>query len=123
MLLVQLAALLVLPSCWAIDQFSQLRAKTAAATPLKLDDSSYHALTSGARDYASVVLLTARGVNFGCQVCREVEPDWNAIAKSWLRNDKDGSSRVIFGTLDFVDGKNTFQSVPTSSTPSCTDSC
>jgi oligosaccharyltransferase complex subunit gamma len=33
------------------------------------------------------------------------------LAKSWTRGDKKGESRLVYGTLDFVDGKGTFQSV------------
>ena len=33
------------------------------------------------------------------------------LGKSWIKGDRNGESRVIFGTLDFLEGKGTFQKV------------
>jgi len=90
------------------DRFDTFRAKTA---PFKLDDASYGKLTNAPRDYAVAVLLTALKPQFGCQLCRDFEPEWELLARSWTKGDKKGESRLLFGTLDFVDGKGTFQSV------------
>jgi hypothetical protein len=92
------------------DRFKDFRAKTASG-PLKLDDPTYTQLTKAPRDYSVVVLLTALGARFGCQLCQEFQPEWEVLAKSWSKGDKKGDSRLIYGTLDFEDGKNTFQSV------------
>lgn len=93
------------------DRFSDFRAKSLSSTPLKLDDAVYNKLTQAPRDYAVVVLLTALETRFGCQLCREFQPEWDLLAKSWTKGDRTGESRLLFGTLDFIDGKNTFQSV------------
>jgi oligosaccharyltransferase complex subunit gamma len=93
------------------DRFSDFRAKSLSSTPLKLDDAVYNKLTQAPRDYAAVVLLTALETRFGCQLCREFQPEWDLLAKSWTKGDRTGESRLLFGTLDFIDGKNTFQSV------------
>lgn len=90
------------------DRFHTFRAQ---GSPLKLDDASFNELTSAPRDYAVAVLLTALEPRFGCQMCQEFQPEWNLLAKSWTKGDKDAESRTIFATLDFVDGKATFQSV------------
>ena len=95
----------------AADKFERYQTKSLASGPLKLDDSSYDKLTATGRDYAVVVLLTALEPRFGCQLCRDFQPEWELLAKSWTRGDKKGESRLIYGTLDFNDGKNTFQSV------------
>lgn len=92
------------------DRFSDFRTKTSSG-PLKLDDPTYTQLTKAPRDYSVVVLLTALGARFGCQLCQEFQPEWEVLAKSWSKGDKKGESRLIYGTLDFEDGKNTFQSV------------
>ena len=95
----------------AADRFQQFQSKALSSTPLKLDDGLYGQLTTAPRDYSVAVLLTALESRFGCQLCREFQPEWDLLSKSWIKGDKKGESRLIYGTLDFVDGKNTFQSV------------
>lgn len=92
------------------DRFSEFRSKSSSG-PLKLDDASYAQLTKAPRDYSVAVLLTALETRFGCVLCREFQPEWDLLGKSWVKGDREGKSRLVFGTLDFVDGKNTFQSV------------
>jgi oligosaccharyltransferase complex subunit gamma len=94
-----------------VDRFQDYHAKSLSGTPLKLSDTSYHRLTKEPRDYSVAVLLTALESRFGCHLCREFQPEWELLAKSWTKGDKTGISRLIYGTLDFVDGKETFQSV------------
>jgi len=95
----------------AADKFEQFHTKALSSAPLKLDDSVYAKLTSAPRDYSVAVLLTALEARFGCALCREFQPEWDLLSRSWTKGDKQGDSRLIFGTLDFIDGKNTFQSV------------
>jgi oligosaccharyltransferase complex subunit gamma len=95
----------------AADKFEQFHTKALSSAPLKLDDSVYAKLTAAPRDYSVAVLLTALEARFGCALCREFQPEWDLLSKSWTKGDKQGDSRLIFGTLDFIDGKNTFQSV------------
>lgn len=95
----------------AADKFEQFHTKALSSAPLKLDDSVYAKLTAAPRDYSVAVLLTALESRFGCALCREFQPEWDLLSKSWTKGDKQGDSRLVFGTLDFVDGKNTFQSV------------
>ncbi|KAF2101475.1 putative dolichyl-diphosphooligosaccharide-protein glycotransferase [Rhizodiscina lignyota] len=96
------------------DRFKDSIAKTQ---PLKLDDTSYGKLTSAPRDYAVAVLLTAMKPQFGCQMCREFDPEWTLLSNSWTKGDKNGESRLLFATLDFVDGRNTFQSLMLQTAP------
>lgn len=95
----------------AVDKFQLFHSKALSSSPLKLDDAIYGQLTSAPRDYSVAVLLTALESRFGCQLCREFQPEWDLLSKSWTKGDKKGESRLIYGTLDFTDGKNTFQSV------------
>jgi oligosaccharyltransferase complex subunit gamma len=95
----------------AVDKFHQFHTKALASTPLKLDDTVYGRLTAAPRDYSVAVLLTALESRFGCELCRQFQPEWDILSKSWTKGDKKGESRLIYGTLDFIDGKNTFQSV------------
>ena len=93
------------------DKFGQFHSELLSSNPLKLDDSRYDQITAAPRDYSVAVLLTALESRFGCQLCREFQPEWDLLAKSWTKGDKQGFSRLIYGTLDFIDGKGTFQSV------------
>ena len=93
------------------NKFEDYHSKSLSSTPLKLDDGSYEDLTAIPRDYSVVVLLTALEARFGCQLCRDFQPEWDLIGKSWNRGDRRGESRVLYGTLDFADGKGTFQKV------------
>lgn len=95
----------------AVDKFEQYHAKALSSAPLKFDDKIYGQLTGGGRDYSVAVLLTALESKFGCQLCREFQPEWDLLAKSWTKGDKKAESRLIYGTLDFSDGRGTFQSV------------
>lgn len=92
-------------------RFETFLARSQAQSPLKLDDASYDDLTSTPRDFTVIVLLTALEARFGCQLCREFQPEWDLLGKSWIKGDRQGDSRVIYGTLDFLDGKGTFQKV------------
>lgn len=94
------------------DKYTDARAKSlSVGGPLKLDDGGYASLTKAPRDYSVAVLLNALAPQFGCQLCREFQPEWEILGKSWMKGDKKGESRLIFATLDFADGRNTFQSV------------
>lgn len=95
----------------AVDRFQDFRTKAQSQNPVKLDDSLYRRLTNVNRDYSAVVLLTAMDARYGCQLCREFQPEWDLLARSWMKGDKQGQSRLIYGTLDFSDGRDTFMSV------------
>ena len=96
------------PSLAVFDDF---HSRFLSSAPLILDDSSYDSLTKAPRDYGVAVLLTALEARFGCVLCRDFQPEWDILAKSWARGDKKGNTRMLFGTLDFTDGKATFQKV------------
>lgn len=93
------------------DRFNEFHTKSLASSPIKLADPSYKTLTTAPRDYSIAVLLTAIDARFACQLCRDFQPEWDLLSKSWIKGDKAGNSRLIFGTLDFTDGRETFMSV------------
>ncbi|KAI2625730.1 hypothetical protein GGR54DRAFT_592753 [Hypoxylon sp. NC1633] len=99
------------------DRFDDFHAKAQATSPLKLLDSSYKQLTSAPRDYSAAVLLTALEPRFGCQLCTDFQPEWDVLARSWAKGDRKGDSRLIFGTLDFANGRDTFISLGLQSAP------
>lgn len=97
----------------AEERFQLYHSKALSSAPVKLADASYRELTSTPRDYAVAVLLTAMDPRYGCQLCREFQPEWDLLARSWTSGDKKGLSRIVYGTLDFSDGRDIFMSVST----------
>lgn len=93
------------------DAFKQFRSQALSSGQVKLDDETYKELTSTPRDYSAAVLLTALEPRYGCQLCREFQPEWDLLARSWTKGDKAGNSRLIYASLDFNEGRNTFLSV------------
>lgn len=91
--------------------FETYHAKSQSSAPLQLDDVSYNELTATPRNHSVVVLLTALEARFGCQLCRDFQPEWDLLGRSWAKGDRHGDSRILLGTLDFADGKATFQKV------------
>ncbi|KAJ2901710.1 Magnesium transporter protein 1 [Zalerion maritima] len=99
------------------ERFSDYHTKALASSPVKLKDSTYQTLTSTPRDYSVAVLLTALDTRYGCQLCREFHPEWELLSRSWVKGDREGESRLIFGTLDFADGRETFVSLGLQTAP------
>lgn len=93
------------------ERFDEFHAKALSSSPLKLSDVSYKSLTATPRDYSVAVLLTALESRFGCQLCRDFQPEWDLVGKSWAKGDKAGDSRMLFSTLDFANGRDIFLSV------------
>ena len=97
--------------------FEDFHSLALSSTPLKLDDAIYDELTAAPRNYSTAILLTALQPQYGCQLCRDLQPEWNLLARSWIKGDKAGTSRVVLGTLDFANGKGTFQKVACTQLP------
>lgn len=99
------------------DRFNDFHSKALSNSPIKLKDKSYNTLTAAPRDFSVVVLLTALDSRVGCQMCREFQPEWELLAKSWIKGDKGAQSRTLFGTLDFADGREVFLSLGLQTAP------
>lgn len=93
------------------ERFIKFNRLARLSSPLQLNDVSYKSLTSTPRDYSVAIVLTAQDARFGCQLCRDFKPEWELIAQSWARGDKQQESRLFFGVLDFTEGRETFLSV------------
>jgi oligosaccharyltransferase complex subunit gamma len=92
------------------DKFARYQSLSRSG-PVDLDSAAYEDLTSTPRDYYAVVILTATDSRFGCLLCRDFEPEWDLIARSWNKGSKQDDLKVVFGTLDFDNGKAVFQKV------------
>ncbi|KAI6810743.1 hypothetical protein D0869_13945 [Hortaea werneckii] len=100
------------------DRFAEYNTKQrSAGKAITLNDRSYEELTKSPRDYSVAVLLTALDARFGCGLCHEFQPEWDLLAKQWLKGDRESEGRLAFGTLDFLDGKQTFQSMMLNTAP------
>jgi oligosaccharyltransferase complex subunit gamma len=79
--------------------------------PVEIDEQAYNDLTATPRDYSLAVLLTARPAKYACQLCRDFDPEWDIIARSWSKGDRKGENRLLLSTLDFDQGRNIFMKV------------
>lgn len=93
------------------ERFQDFNRLSQNTSPLKLNEAAYNSITAAPRDYSVAVLLTAVESRFGCQLCREFQPEWELVGRSWTRGDKIADSRMLFGTLDFSEGRDVFVSV------------
>jgi oligosaccharyltransferase complex subunit gamma len=123
MRLLQLIGLLTLPILTlgakktTEDRFANYRAKSQSTGQIKLNDGLYKELTTAPRDYSVAVLMTAMDPKYKCGLCREFGPEWDVLSRSWTKGDKTGESRLLFGVLDFADGKSTFQQLMLNTAP------
>ncbi|KAG2203567.1 hypothetical protein INT46_003344 [Mucor plumbeus] len=82
---------------------------------INLNANSYDRFTEGKRDYGMVVLLTALDSQFNCVPCREFDPEYSLVAKTFQKNKK--SRDLFFGHLDFKDGQAVYQRLKLMSAP------
>lgn len=92
------------------DKFEKYQSLSRVAS-LQLDDDSYNDITTKPRDYYAAVILTAMDARFGCILCRDFQPEFDLIARSWNKGNKPDDLKLLFGTLDFINGKSAFQRV------------
>ncbi|KAL4785834.1 hypothetical protein BJX76DRAFT_323286 [Aspergillus varians] len=98
------------------SKFEQYQSLSQLA-PVQLDDSSYDDITSKPRDYYVTVILTAMEARFGCALCRDFQPEFDLIARSWNKGRKSAELKMLFGTLDFSNGKAAFQKLMLQTAP------
>lgn len=103
--------LTALAALGATDVFSSYYAKSLSNPSLKLDDGIFTELTAAPRNHSVLVCLTALDARFGCKMCQDFKPEWELLAKSWVKGDRKAESRVLFGQLDFANGRQTFETV------------
>ncbi|ROV95724.1 hypothetical protein VMCG_07608 [Cytospora schulzeri] len=100
-----------------VDRYQEYQPNALSGNPVKLNDALYKQITALPRDYTVAVLLTALDSRYACQICREFDPEWKLLSKSWAKGDKAGESRMIFSTLDFNEGRDTFVSLGLQTAP------
>lgn len=93
------------------DRFDTYFAKQASSAPFELDEKGYNELTAAPRDYSLAVLLTARDARYACGLCKEFDPEWSILGRSWQKGDRNGEHRLLLSTVDFDNGRNVFMKV------------
>jgi len=97
-------------------KYSQLAASEPKAGLITLTNDLYSEIVAAPRNYTAVVLLTALNPKFGCVLCRELHPEYELLAKSWLGQHKD-SDGLLFASLDFGAGRETFMKLGLNTAP------
>jgi len=93
------------------DVYATYHQQALSSGSISLTDASFNDLTSMPRNHSTLVVLTALESRFGCKMCQEFKPEWDILAKSWMNGDKKAESRLLFGELDFAQGRGTFEKV------------
>lgn len=94
------------------DKFAKLQQLSARSKSgvLQLTNTLYDDITTAPRNYTAVVLLTALDAKFGCMLCKEIQPEYELLARSWQAQHKKGDG-LVFSMLDFAKGRETFMKV------------
>ncbi|GMM33361.1 dolichyl-diphosphooligosaccharide--protein glycotransferase [Saccharomycopsis crataegensis] len=82
-------------------EVTQLRAKQKKSI-ITLKNSNYESLLNGPRDFNMVVLLTASSPSVGCVLCSKFDPDYSAVADSWVKQHP-ANDGLYFAKADFSD--------------------
>ncbi|KIW59467.1 hypothetical protein PV05_03914 [Exophiala xenobiotica] len=98
-------------------KFDTYFAKQASSAPFEIDEKGYNELTTAPRDYSLAVLLTARDARYACGLCKEFDPEWKLLGRSWQKGDKNGEHRVLLSTVDFDNGRNVFMRLQLQTAP------
>ncbi|KAI5820287.1 hypothetical protein BZA77DRAFT_302044 [Pyronema omphalodes] len=97
-------------------KFSQLLTSNAKSGVIQLNNELYNAITTAPRNYTAVVLLTALAPQFGCQLCKDFQPEYDLLAKSWQAQHNNGDG-LFFSSLDFQNGRETFMKLGLNTAP------
>ncbi|KAG9292054.1 hypothetical protein G9A89_017954 [Geosiphon pyriformis] len=84
---------------------------------VELNSDLFDEFLAKPRNYSFVVLLTALDSSINCQPCREFDPEFRLVARSWQTTKL--PSRLYFGILDFKNGREIFTKLKQTTAPSC----
>ncbi|KAL1915322.1 uncharacterized protein VTP21DRAFT_6780 [Calcarisporiella thermophila] len=82
---------------------------------IPLDSKLFTETIASPRAYGLVVLLTAMDDRFNCVPCRDVDPEYRLLAKSWEKA-KD-NNRLLFTILDFNQGQEVYAKMKLTTAP------
>jgi oligosaccharyltransferase complex subunit gamma len=94
-------------------------ASRSSSNVIRLDEKAFDQLIAPERNYTVVgilplcsvadvqVTLTAMGGQYSCLLCREFDPEFATVAKSWRKAHPE-SDGVFFAKLDLAEGRSIF---------------
>ncbi|CAG8565593.1 8009_t:CDS:2 [Diversispora eburnea] len=95
----------------ALNQFS-----TNNKGVVELDSDLYDEFVAKPRNYSMIILLTAMEPQINCQPCKEFDPEFRLVAKSW-QSSRNEHSRLYFGILDFKKGREVYAKLNLNNAP------
>ncbi|KAJ3328815.1 tumor suppressor candidate 3 [Blyttiomyces sp. JEL0837] len=84
---------------------------------LKFDTAVYETLTTGPRNFSLFVTLTALGLKYNCNKCREFASTLDLVTSTWQQEGQPSDMKAYFANLDYADGKDVFQKLRVNSVP------
>lgn len=84
---------------------------------IRLDDKTYEMLTAPQRNWSATILFTAMDKRRRCGPCKEFDPAWNAVAKSWTTVPKESRNDHFFAVIDFDETPSVFTKLRMASAP------
>lgn len=106
----------------AKDRMAILSTKYLNQPIVSLTDSNFSRfITSRPRDYSAVIMFTALGTKYGCDICTRVLSSYTEVAK-YSQNQYDFNSssldnRLAFFIVDVEHARNTFQDMQLETVP------
>lgn len=97
------------------QQLVKLAAKNNGV--INLDAETFDLLTSPERDWSASIHFTALDKRRKCGPCKEFNPSWVAVAKSWSKVAPSERDSHFFATFDFEDNLATFKKLGIQSAP------
>ncbi|TDL27489.1 oligosaccharyl transferase subunit OST3/OST6 family [Rickenella mellea] len=118
-MLISFLTLLLLPLVHSAPSPHEQLISLAAANNgvIKLDSRSWDLLTTSKRNWSATVQYTALDKNMKCTPCREFDPTFNTVAKTWMSVSKENRDQHFFATLDYKDGPDVFKKLSIVSAP------
>ncbi|SCU94128.1 LAFA_0F20054g1_1 [Lachancea sp. 'fantastica'] len=109
--LIAFVAAFFVPLCLALSNEGLAKEAAKGKGVLKLTNNNFERLLKGPRDAYLVVFLTSTSPAIGCSLCTELEPEFNLLTESWVKDHKDGISgngeqALFFAKADFDPKKN-----------------
>ncbi|CEP62106.1 dolichyl-diphosphooligosaccharide--protein glycotransferase OST3 LALA0_S04e07932g [Lachancea lanzarotensis] len=109
--LTALVAAFFFPLCLALSNEGLAKEAAKGKGVLKLTNNNFERILKGPRDAYLVIFLTSTNPAIGCTLCTELEPEFNLLTESWLKDHSDGISgdgekALFFAKADFDPKKN-----------------
>jgi len=123
MLLWHILALFAVPFCLAASKDASaihdelVKLAKANNGVIKLDERTYDMLTSPKRTWSAAIQLTAMDARRRCTPCKEFDPSFREVGRSWSAVPAEHRDSHFFATLDFDNGMTVFQKLGIQSAP------